>query len=128
MTRVSQALRVGDLERADMDSGGTDDGVELPVSEASSDGCKCCKAVLRVCCVRFSRVRGSAHSWASRSVLTADSDRLRGGAAGARRLVGRKTSESGVAVTLVSRSNAAFSVRALWHVGSLVLRRCVVML
>jgi hypothetical protein len=33
----------------------------------------------------------------------------------------------GVAVTLVSRSSAAFRVRALWHVGSLLLRRCVVM-
>jgi hypothetical protein len=53
------ALWIGlddDLERADMDSGGTDDGVKLPMSKASSG-----KDVLRVCSVRFSRVRGSAH-------------------------------------------------------------------
>jgi hypothetical protein len=39
-----------------------------------------------------------------------------------------KDVEVGVAVTAVNRSSAAFRVRELSHVGSLVLRRCVVML
>jgi hypothetical protein len=34
----------------------------------------------------------------------------------------------GVAIAHVSRSSAAFRVRALWRVGNFVLRRCVVML
>jgi hypothetical protein len=113
---VSQALRVGDPERADMDSEGNDDGVKLPVSEASSDGCECCRAVLRVCCVRFLRVRGSAHPWASRS---GNSDRLLGGGLCARRLAGRKTSQSAlkslssVEVLLLSEC-ARFAMLIAW--------------
>lgn len=45
MTRVSQALRVGEPERDDMDSSDTEDGGALLVSKESSDGCKCCSEI-----------------------------------------------------------------------------------
>jgi hypothetical protein len=55
--------------------------------------------------------------------------RQTGGRSGMRAALGwAKDVGVGVAVTLVSRSSVAFRVRALWHVDSLVLRRCVLML
>lgn len=59
VTLVSQALRVGELERADTNGEDADDGVGLLISEASSSGCECRADALRVCCVRSRRVRAA---------------------------------------------------------------------
>jgi hypothetical protein len=68
----------------------------VPILEASFDVSECCEDAMKACSVMFSSVRGSIHPWTSRSVLAANSDKLRGGAQCTRRWVRRKASQSGL--------------------------------
>lgn len=121
---MSQALRIGDPDRADTDSETNDDGFEVPMAEADRNGCEYCNNVSNMCSARFLLVRGSAHAWAVRSVQMGSSDRLRSGVLRAQCLAECKISHPVSSVEAMLRAERArFSMLV-----AVVLHRCVVML
>jgi hypothetical protein len=102
-----------------------DDVAGLSISEADSDGCECLTDALRVCCVRFLRVRGSVYPRVE-SVSMGNSDRrLRSGSLCAERLAGRETSQS---ASLSPSSVRAVLLSEHARFGMMAARCCVVVL
>lgn len=96
VARVSQALRVGEPERTDIDGEGKYDGL-LMMEDA-------------MCFARFSRVKGSDCAWLLDVVLGWGSNGSRGGVLSVARSAGWKFGRSAMSVVLFCLERARFGM------------------